>query len=238
MPIPAFPLDVNTHGSSAAALAHRQTPEGQLQYANFISDYFESRKKLKDDKPKQHQPQSQPSQRRSSPSGAVVVSEPDPQEITSVISTLNAERATHELDHYIKEHRLIEQRIRELSTEIKTIRLQLEKLVIPLRDSHRRVYSSNKTQKQIKIQKQKHRFDLHASYYTLDLEKQEEIMNLRDNLQEINENMENILRKYEDTRTLAEVLKKTGGKKRRTMKKSNSKRLNKHFNKSRRHTQT
>jgi DnaJ-class molecular chaperone len=36
-----------------------------------------------------------------------------------------------------------------------------------------------------------------------------------------------------------ELLKpKTGGKKRRTMKKSNSKRLNKHFKKSRRHTQT
>jgi len=34
------------------------------------------------------------------------------------------------------------------------------------------------------------------------------------------------------------LIKPKGGKKRRTMQKSNSKRLNKHFNKSRRHTQT
>lgn len=232
MPIILPNLGDNRFGSRAEAFAYFQSPAGRREHNQFIQD---QRSK---DKPKQHQPQPQSSQRRSSPSGAVVVSEPDPQEITSVRSTLNAERATHELDHYIKGHRLIEQRIRELSTEIERIHLQLDKLVIPLQDSNRRVYSSNKTQKQIKKQKQKDRFDLHTLYVVEYLQKQEEVMRLRDYLREINENMENVLRKYEDPRTLAEILKKNGGKKRRTMQKSNSKRLNKHFKKSRRHTQT
>ena len=237
MPIKPLKLDPARFGSLSAAFAHRQTPEGQREEAAFISEQLRHIRH----KHAKSSPPSHPSH----PSGTVVVSEPDPQEIASVSvrSTLNAERATRELDPYIEERRLIEPDIRELSTEIKTIRLQLEKLKIPLQDSNSRVYSSIKTQERIKRQKQKDRLDLYRLYKTVYLQKQEKIMRLRDKLQEINENMENILRKYEDTRTLAEVLKKTGGKKRRTaqrksMKKSNSKRLNKHFKKSRRHTQT
>jgi hypothetical protein len=142
------------------------------------------------------------------PSGAVVVvSEPEPQEITSAISrtTLNTERATRELHHYRNERRLIERRITELYTEIERISLLLDRFRIPLQDCNRRLYSSNKTQKRRKKQKQKHIFRLHTLYTMERLQKQEEVMHLRDYLREINEHMESILRKYEDTRTLADI---------------------------------
>jgi hypothetical protein len=141
------------------------------------------------------------------PSGAVVVSEPEPQEITSARnrSTLNTERATHELHHYREERRLIERRITELYTEIERISLLLDRFRIPLQDCNRRLYSSNKTQKRRKKQKQKHIFRLHTLYTMERLQKQEEVMHLRDYLREINEHMESILRKYEDTRTLADI---------------------------------
>lgn len=149
-----------------------------------------------------------PQQSRPSPSGAVVVvSEPEPQEITFARNrtTLNMERATRELDPYIKERRLVERRITELSTEIERIRVMLDRFRLPLQDSNRRLYSSNETQKRRKKQKQKHIFRLHTLYATEVLQKQEEVMRLRDYLQEINENMESILRKYEDMRTLADI---------------------------------
>jgi len=152
-----------------------------------------------------------------SPSGAVVVvSEPEPQEITSAISrtTLNTERATRELHHYRNERRLIERRITELYTEIERISLLLDRFRIPLQDCNRRLYSSNKTQKRRKKQKQKHIFRLHTLYTMERLQKQEEVMHLRDYLREINEHMESILRKYEDTRTLADINR--GGQRTRT----------------------
>ena len=151
---------------------------------------------------------SRPIPSRPSPSGAVVVvSEPEPQEITFARNrtTLNMERATRELDPYIKERRLVERRITELSTEIERIRVMLDRFRLPLQDSNRRLYSSNETQKRRKKQKQKHIFRLYTLYATEVLQKQEEVMRLRDYLQEINENMESILRKYEDMRTLADI---------------------------------
>jgi predicted RNase H-like nuclease (RuvC/YqgF family) len=146
-----------------------------------------------------------PSPRRPSPSGAVVVSEPEPQEITSARnrSTLYMERATHELHHYRKERRLIERRITELSTEIERISLLLDRFRVTLHDSHRQLDGSNEKQKQ--KQKQKRIFKLQTLYAMERLQKQEEVMHLRDYLREINENMESILRKYEDTRTLADI---------------------------------
>jgi septal ring factor EnvC (AmiA/AmiB activator) len=155
---------------------------------------------------------SRPSPSRPSPSGAiVVVSEPEPQEITSARNrtTLNTERATRELHHYRKERNLIERRITELSTEIERISLLLDRFRITLQDANRGLYSSNETQKRRKKQKQKHIFRLHTLYTMEGLQKREEVMRLRDYLQEINENMEIILRKYEDTRTLADI--KRGG---------------------------
>jgi septal ring factor EnvC (AmiA/AmiB activator) len=155
-----------------------------------------------------HSHQSLPGLRGPSPSGAVVVvSEPEPQEITFARNrtTLNMERATRELDPYIKERRLVERRITELSTEIERIRVMLDRFRLPLQDSNRRLYSSNETQKRRKKQKQKHIFRLHTLYATEVLQKQEEVMRLRDHLQEINENMETILRNYEDMRTLADI---------------------------------
>jgi septal ring factor EnvC (AmiA/AmiB activator) len=150
---------------------------------------------------------SRPSPSRPSPSGAVVVSEPEPQEITSARNrtTLNMERATRELHHYRKERRLVERRITELTTEIERISLLLDRFRIPLQDCNRRLYSSNKTQKRRKKQKQKHIFRLHTLYTMERLQKQEEVMRLRDYMREINEHMESILRKYEDTRTLADI---------------------------------
>ena len=147
----------------------------------------------------------------SGPSGAFVVSEPEPQEITFAINrtTLNTERATRELDPYIKERRLVERRITELSAEIERIRVMLDRFKIPLQDANRGLYSSNETQKRRKKQKQKHIFRLHTLYTIEGLQKQEEVMHLREYLEEINKNMEIILRKYEDTRTLADI--KRGG---------------------------
>jgi hypothetical protein len=152
-------------------------------------------------------------QRRFSPSGAVVVSYPEPREITSAKhrSRLNADRATQELDHYRKERRVVERRITELSTEIERIGLQLDRFRITLQDRRSRsADGSNERQKQKQKQKQKHIFELQTLYATERLQKQEELLHLTDHLQEINENMENILRKYEDTRTLADI--KRGGK--------------------------
>ena len=148
-----------------------------------------------------------PSPRRPIPSGAVVVSEPEPQELTFARNrtTLNTERATRELHHYRKERRLIERRITELYTEIERISLLLDRFRIPLQDGNRRLYSSNETQKRRKKQKQKHIFRLHTLYTMERLQKQEEVMRLRDYMREINEHMESILRKYEDTRTLADI---------------------------------
>ena len=148
---------------------------------------------------------SRPSASRPSASGAVVVSEPEPQEITSARNrtTLNTERATHELHHYRKERRLIERRITELSTEIERISLLLDRFRVTLHDSHRQLDGSNEKQKQ--KQKQKRIFKLQTLYAMERLQKQEEVMHLRDYLREINENMESILRKYEDTRTLADI---------------------------------
>ena len=151
---------------------------------------------------------SRPSPRRPSPrrpSGAVVVSEPEPQEITSARnrSTLYMERATHELHHYRKERRLIERRITELSTEIERISLLLDRFRVTLHDSHRQLDGSNEKQKQ--KQKQKRIFKLQTLYAMERLQKQEEVMHLRDYMREINEHMESILRKYEDARTLADI---------------------------------
>ena len=150
---------------------------------------------------------SRPSPSRPIPSGAVVVSEPEPQEITSARNrtTLNMERATRELHHYRKERRLVERRITELTTEIERISLLLDRFRIPLQDCNRRLYSSNETQKRRKKQKQKHIFRLHTLYTMEVLQKQEEVMRLRDYMREINEHMESILRKYEDARTLADI---------------------------------
>ena len=148
-----------------------------------------------------------PSPRRPSPSGAVVVSEPEPQEITSARnrSTLHMERATHELHHYRKERRLIERRITELSTEIERISLLLDRFRVTLHDSHRQLDGSNEKQKQKQKQKQKRIFKLQTLYAMERLQKQEEVMRLRDYMREINEHMESILRKYEDARTLADI---------------------------------
>jgi hypothetical protein len=141
--------------------------------------------------------------RRDMPSGAVVVSYPEPREITSAKhrSTLNSGRATQELDHYRKERRLVERRITELSTAIERIGLHLDRFRIILQDRRSRSDGSNERQKQ----KRKHILELQTLYATERLLKQEELMHLTDHLQEINESMKNILRKYEDTRTLADI---------------------------------
>ena len=143
------------------------------------------------------------------PSGAVVVSYPEPREITSAKhrSTLNTGRATQELDHYRKERRLVERRRTELSTAIERIGLHLDRFRIILQDRRSRSDGSNERQKQ----KRKHILELQTLYATERLLKQEELMHLTDHLQEINENMKNILRKYEDTRTLADIAR-GGGK--------------------------
>lgn len=140
------------------------------------------------------------------PSGAVVA--PEPREITSAKhrSTLNTGRATQELDHYRKERRLVERRRTELSTAIERIGLHLDRFRIILQDRRGRSDGSNERQKQ----KRKYILELQTLYATERLLKQEELMHLTDHLQEINENMKNILRKYEDTRTLADINR--GGK--------------------------
>jgi len=207
MPIKVPKLDESVSRAHAVNASNRQgIPSGP------------SRPSLSRPSPSPSRPSPSPSPSPSGPSGAFVVSEPEPQEITFAINrtTLNTERATRELDPYIRERRLVERRITELSAEIERIRVMLDRFKIPLQDANRGLYSSNETQKRRKKQKQKHIFRLHTLYTIEGLQKQEEVMHLREYLEEINKNMEIILRKYEDTRTLADI--KRGGQITRTRK--------------------
>jgi hypothetical protein len=146
----------------------------------------------------------------SPPSRPVIVSTPLPlevsrmrdREIKSAINraTLNAERVTQECAPYLEEGRRVKERIADLTHEIDRIGLQLDRFRVTLADRHGLLGDSKQKQKQKQNQKQEHIFSLQTLYAMERVQKEEELMRLRDRLIEINEIIRSIYRKYEDAR--------------------------------------
>jgi hypothetical protein len=124
------------------------------------------------------------------------------QEMMSAIdrASLNADRVIEESAHYREERRIVNQRIEELTREIDNIDRITSRLVnpSPRTPSNRSLY------------------DLYALER---LQKEEELMRLQDHLQEINKMIKSILRKYEDKRSLVDIVNiRNGGTRRRKTK--------------------
>ena len=123
-------------------------------------------------------------------------------EMTSAIdrASLNADRVIEESAHYREERRIVNQRIEELTREIDNIDRITSRLInpSPRTPSNRSLY------------------DLYALER---LQKEEELMRLQDHLQEINKMIKSILRKYEDKRSLVDIVNiRNGGTRRRKTK--------------------
>jgi len=115
--------------------------------------------------------------------------------------TLHSVRVDEEMVYYRNELRRINMRIMSLESEIDNITLELGKLVES---------TINERKKDIRALQR---------LYTLErLQKQEEIMRLRDKLHETKELMRLILIKHEDKRTLSDLIyaNRVGGKRART----------------------
>jgi hypothetical protein len=112
--------------------------------------------------------------------------------------SLNANRVIEESARYREERRIINRRIEELTREINNIDRIILGLINPSRKTPR-----NKS--------------LHDLYALERLQKEEELMHLQDQLQEINKNIKSILRKYEDKRSLVDIVSiRNGGTRTRT----------------------
>jgi len=112
--------------------------------------------------------------------------------------SLNANRVIEESAHYREERRIVNRRIEELTREINNIDRIILGLINPLRRTPR-----NKS--------------LHDLYAIERLQKEEELMHLQDQLQEINKIIKSILRKYEDKRSLVDIFSiRNGGTRTRT----------------------
>lgn len=114
--------------------------------------------------------------------------------------SLNANRVIEESAHYLEERRIVNRRIEELTREINNIDRIILGLINPSRRTPR-----NKS--------------LHDLYAIERLQKEEELMHLQDQLQEINKIIKSILRKYEDKRSLVDIFSiRNGGTRTRTKK--------------------
>jgi hypothetical protein len=120
---------------------------------------------------------------------------------------VNSARVTQECKPYLEEGIRDRRRIAELKREIVQIGIQLEKFSIPLKDRHGLVSSKKK-------EKQEQLFTLQSLYAIERLQKEEELMRLRDRSLEISEEIKSILRKYEDKRRFVHT--RIGGTRRRT----------------------
>lgn len=125
---------------------------------------------------------------------------------------VNSARATQECKPYMEDGIRDRRRISELKNEIVQIGLQLEKLSIPLKDRRCLGISKKKQEKQEQL------FTLQSLYDIERLQKEEELMRLRDRSLEISEEIKGILRKYEDKRTFVHT--RSGGTRRRRRSKS------------------
>jgi hypothetical protein len=113
-------------------------------------------------------------------------------------SLVNTERVTQECRPYIEEGNRIKQRIAALTGEIDRNGLRLDRLGVTLKDSHGLLGSSKENHKTHKNREDLFRLQ---TLYTIErLQKEEEIMRLRDRLEELNKIIRSIYRKYEDTR--------------------------------------
>jgi hypothetical protein len=113
-------------------------------------------------------------------------------------SLVNTERVTQECRPYIEEGNRIKQRIAALTGEIDRNGLRLDRLGVTLKDSHGLLGSSKENHKTHK--NREYLFRLQTLYTIERLQKEEEIMRLRDRLEELNKIIRSIYRKYEDTR--------------------------------------